>query len=103
MRYVDPEIFATWSARLAAEAEGLDFALPADRAVFRVRVGQAVTGLASSFVGRLAREAGHRGPLAAGLVAAAGALADARIGCACHSIPARTWRRSSGALTARSL
>lgn len=25
MRYVDPEIFATWSARLAAEAEGLDW------------------------------------------------------------------------------
>lgn len=79
MNAVAAEIVTAWTARLTAEAEGLDLADAEDRVTFRVRVGYATEPTVCSLIGALARHFGHRGPLAPSRAAAARALADAWI------------------------
>ena len=79
MQYVDPEIFTVWTERLAAEAADLDLSDADDRATFRGRVHTATTATTCVLVVALAREVGHRGPLASSRAAAVRALADAWI------------------------
>lgn len=74
-----PEIVAEWTARLRAEAAGLDLADPEDRVTFRFRVQRATDCTVLAFVQGLARAFGHRGPLAPSRSAAQRALADAWI------------------------
>lgn len=79
MQHVDPEIFTVWTERLTADAADLDLSDADDRATFRGRVHTATTSTVHVFIVALAREAGHRGPLACSRAAAVRALADAWI------------------------
>ena len=58
-----PEIFAAWTERLDACADGLDFADADDRVTFRGRITTETAATKCVMLGALVQSAGHVGPL----------------------------------------